>query len=163
MDPSLIFGLDSQLFIASDTHHEEQHDHFHHDEIQTLTIVQSRSKAPPSLLEVEKVLEGVPKEDGVYRIKGFIRVETGSKSYSDKNPASDQVPPGPLDPREDQAHQEILILNWAFGRWDFTPYTGVGGLEDASLHVRLTVMGERGSTVKNAARKLAEALDSEVL
>ena len=51
------------------------------------------------------------------------------------------------------------ILNWAFGRYELIP------LSSASEHtgsVKLTIMGEQGE-VKRAARKLATAIDANVV
>ncbi|EAU85635.2 cytoplasmic protein [Coprinopsis cinerea okayama7 len=162
VDPSLIFGLDSQLFRLEEKEEHAQNrsnGHHHHDEVQTLTILSRPGSTSLSRSTVEKVLEGVSKE-AVYRIKGFLRIgpveELGGPDDKGTTPESDSVPkqaPG-------TTIDENLILNWAFGRWDFTPYPNPS--DNISETIRLTVMGERGSTLRKAAKELAEALGAEV-
>lgn len=64
-------------------------------------------------------------KETIYRVKGFVKTEKG-----------------------------LHILNWAFGRYDLTPFDNLEGDIDV---VKLTIMGERGE-VKKAGRRMAEAL-----
>lgn len=64
-------------------------------------------------------------KETIYRVKGFLKTEKG-----------------------------LHILNWAFGRYDLTPFDSLEGDIDV---VKLTIMGERGE-VKRAGRRLAEGL-----
>lgn len=64
-------------------------------------------------------------KETIYRVKGFVKTEKG-----------------------------LHILNWAFGRYDLTPFDGLEGDIDV---VKLTIMGERGE-VRRAGRRVAEAL-----
>ncbi|KZT73484.1 cobW-domain-containing protein [Daedalea quercina L-15889] len=158
VDPNLIFGLDSKLFLA-----EAEHPHAnHHDEVETVTVFKGgqaphshdhshahegpchHSVAPPAQAteqphagatdtideeSLTNALSGLSKET-TWRVKGFVRTADG-----------------------------IRILNWAFGRFDLSP-SSADGLRDRSA-LLLTVMGERGE-VKRAARKFAEKLGASV-
>lgn len=54
------------------------------------------------------------------------------------------------------------ILNYAFGRWELTPYPSLDGEKDLEgVSLRLTIMGERGE-VGARARRFAESLKAEV-
>ncbi|ETW82901.1 hypothetical protein HETIRDRAFT_314873 [Heterobasidion irregulare TC 32-1] len=139
VDPSLIFGLDSKLFLdgTKDTANVVT-DSSHHDEVETATIWRG-AKNPPDhpgdsrLIDEEKLEEGLSRlsKETVYRVKGFVRVPAGYR-----------------------------ILNWAFGRYELHALSGEYGGDPGDV-VRLTMMGERGE-VRRAARKLAEALEANV-
>ncbi|KAI0703823.1 CobW/HypB/UreG, nucleotide-binding domain-containing protein [Cytidiella melzeri] len=151
VDPDLIFGLDSKLFIGEDENTQGNH----HDEVETFTIY--KGSAPPlhthshsskdekdvhlhasaadghngsiaPLCEdlLRNALSKLSKET-VWRVKGFVRTEKG-----------------------------VQILNWAFGRYDLTDIDQLDTMSSLDV-VKLTVMGERGE-VKRAGQKLAEAL-----
>ncbi|KAI5889947.1 cobW-domain-containing protein [Schizophyllum commune H4-8] len=156
VDPSLIFGLDTQLFKDGA---ESFGDAAHNDEVETVTVasappehrhehghehspeksgsppsVGSHEGSTPSVIAPKPISEGTLtsalgalSRESVWRVKGFVDLQ-------DKGPH---------------------ILNWAFGRYDLVP-TSVAG-----PGVKLTVMGERGE-VKRAARKLAAALGAEL-
>ena len=53
----------------------------------------------------------------------------------------------------------MYILNYAFGRYDLTPYPPAGK-DMAGVEIWLTVMGERGE-VHLRAKKFAEGLGAE--
>ncbi|TFK20702.1 cytoplasmic protein [Coprinopsis marcescibilis] len=171
VDPSLIFELDSQLFRLEERekydneHSSHNHDKVHHhQEVQTLTIV-NKSNAQITLSTVENALKGVSKET-VYRIKGFLLINgalSGESSPSGsvsmvRNERNDITPPSGSGELSDA----LTILNWAFGRWELTRYTPTIGSAVSAESVRLTVMGERGSTLKSAAKAVADALGGEV-
>ncbi|KAF5342265.1 hypothetical protein D9611_001441 [Ephemerocybe angulata] len=160
VDPALIFGLDSQLFqleeeaaehpppSRSHSHshsHERTHGAHNHmdDEVQTLSILGGPDTPLHSKAYIEeKVLSALSKEV-VYRLKGFVVFPSAAEGGE----------PG------------LEILNWAFGRWDWTVYkpkkdVGVGGEGE---RLRLTIMGERGPGLRRAARGVAEGLGAEVV
>ncbi|KAJ4479964.1 CobW/HypB/UreG, nucleotide-binding domain-containing protein [Lentinula aciculospora] len=138
VDPNLIFGIESKLFLDEDT---PTLDPSHVDEVQTLSLYLG-SKAglshkhdghehvpghngtagdhtinrqtPITLGILEECLSKVGKES-VWRIKGFVRVQ--------------------------EENVETYILNWAFGRYDLTKSDPSVLLDNCS--VQLTVMGER--------------------
>lgn len=153
VDPALIFGLDSKLFLEK----EKFIDTKHHDEVETVTIYKGPQKEPghhhndgeghacsscnegaaaaqPGELgthvsedELTTVL-GKLKKESIWRVKGFVRTEHGPH-----------------------------ILNWAFERFELTPLAAPDVLQDGEL-LKLTVMGERGEVRRIARRQLAEAL-----
>jgi G3E family GTPase len=156
VDPNIIFGLDSQLFL----HREDATiDHTHNDEVETVTIYkglsppehhhghshshkehtipissyghvghQTQDPAPIDHTQFEAALSLLSKET-VWRVKGFLRT----------------------------APDRVEILNWAFGRYDFTPAPQDVGLA-AGDAIKLTVMGERGE-VKRSIRKFVQAIE----
>lgn len=71
VDPKLIFGLESKLFLEKDA----LHDAAHNDEVQTLTLSRTTGQAIDQALLVQ-ALSAVSKES-VWRIKGFVRLTTG--------------------------------------------------------------------------------------
>ncbi|KIJ51329.1 hypothetical protein M422DRAFT_26747 [Sphaerobolus stellatus SS14] len=146
--PSLIFGLDSKLYLEGFTPSQSDHNdevetatisrgpsipHSHHDcnhhthnhaEDDVVTLGESLTRA-----DLEKALTDLSKES-IWRVKGFVR-------FSDD--------------------EQLYILNWAFGRYDLTSYPGdVPGVEKPG-RVKFTIMGARGE-MKPQARKLASAL-----
>ncbi|KAF9446744.1 cobW-domain-containing protein [Macrolepiota fuliginosa MF-IS2] len=164
VDPGLIFGLQSKLFLDHSSELNNS-DEAHHDEVETVTLFSggtldkhshdhgsggcidckhhdSADVSPPRKgLErdtLTKALQALSKEN-TWRVKGFIRL------IDDSNAAS------------------VHILNWAFGRYDLSAVrsgTRNEYLKDEEI-IRLTVMGERGY-VRRAARKLAENIGASV-
>jgi len=153
VDPNLVFGLDSKLYIEDD---HKQSDH--HDEVETVTIYKgprdihshkckedscidhshgssgeqitsNRDRGDSNPLEENVLKDALSKvsKEIVWRVKGFVRTEQG-----------------------------LNILNWAFGRYELTEIADVDTMSAVDV-LKLTVMGERGE-VKRAGRKLAEAL-----
>lgn len=147
VDPQLIFGLETKLFMDAN---EEYADSAHHDEVETVSIIrgadvrkscQCHPHDAASNSEIEsssgittdrltEVLNGLDKET-IWRVKGFVLIEPEGNTY---------------------------ILNWAFGRFSLTLLAD-GNEEKAAI--RLTVMGARGD-VRRAARKLATAIDAHL-
>ena len=155
VDPALIFGLDSKLFLEKDKFPDASH----HDEVETVTIYRGPNRhfghshgdheghscgsscnddrssqhaevdSLPHVLEetLTQALTTLPKES-IWRVKGLVKTENGPH-----------------------------ILNWAFQRFDLTPVETLDVLADGEL-LKLTVMGERGEVKRIARRRLAEAL-----
>ena len=154
--PSLIFGLDTKLYLETSTISNQTE---HHDEVETITV--SRGAAlhinsaqsdehvhfhRPSSRESTKTssttalvratlvsaLEALPKES-VWRVKGYVQFADDS---------------------------QVWILNWAFGRYEFTVFatasevTGKGQLQ-------LTVMGARGE-LKTPTNRFASIVGGEM-
>lgn len=160
VDPSLIFGLDSKLFLTSDGDSALNIGGEHQEEVETFTITRGTSpsmghihnescghthadehlKQPDvtsvSVLtraQLEKSLASLNKEV-VYRVKGFVKLT------------------------EEGGVNSIMILNWAFGRYELTSIdaeVGDKGLIGANL--RLTIMGERGE-VRSKGRAFSTLL-----
>lgn len=115
----IIFGIDGGLAQAmnetSNGHvhghdHDHSHEKGHQSEVEVLSIELSGPKGcsvnPDKL---QKLLKAAPKDE-VYRIKAVLTTSTTVKG-SDED-MSIPTPPHP---------QTRFILNWAFGRWTFTP------------------------------------------
>lgn len=148
VDPNLIFGVDTKLFQDSQRKTGILGEEIHHDEVQTVTLSKGSgtSRAMGHLCHDETcngshsleatvcgaekgvsvmdegllrdALGGVSKET-VWRIKGFVRLESG-----------------------------LYILNWAFGRYELTP-CGKDEEPARGYAIRLTVMGERGEVKRS--------------
>ncbi|TFY58460.1 hypothetical protein EVJ58_g6402 [Rhodofomes roseus] len=160
VDPDLIFGLDSKLFLAEAEHPSENH----HDEVETATIYRGAKPPHPAghihthgdsctcsaaaaltgasdMPPVDEASDVISEEtltaalgglskETIWRVKGFVRTAEG-----------------------------VHILNWAFGRFDLSACSA-DGLRDGGS-VLFTVMGERGE-VKRVARRFAEKTGASV-
>ncbi|KAI9001537.1 cobW-domain-containing protein [Trametes punicea] len=164
VDPNLILGLDSKLFQLES---QETLDAQHHDEVETVTLYRGPASASPSKAhqhadpahshhthpsvasaredcatqdsedsspiseeQLVAALSSLSKET-VWRVKGFVRLERG-----------------------------LHILNWAFGRYELTPFDDTANEHPGSI--KLTVMGERGE-VRRATRKVAERIGAHMI
>jgi G3E family GTPase len=147
--PSLVFGLDSKLYLGGANEKELEIEGNHHDEVETVTISRGRTRQnsnhshehdhehslnnialnddrsppiplTPSLLDT--ALASAPK-DFIYRIKGYVTFSDGRR----------------------------VILNWAFGRYDLTEL-GADKNDRDNGDLRLSVMGENGEVRRWASR-----------
>lgn len=115
----VIFGIDGGLARAMtggpDSHaHDHDHDHAqkegHQSEVEVLSVELSGPKGSIVNTEaLQKLLNAAPKDE-VYRIKAVLTTSTTVKG-SDEDMS---IPTPPQD-------HTRFILNWAFGRWTFTP------------------------------------------
>ncbi|KAL1689277.1 CobW/HypB/UreG, nucleotide-binding domain-containing protein [Schizophyllum commune] len=106
VDPSLIFGLDTQLFKDGA---ESFGDAAHNDEVETVTVATqpiTTASAPISEATLTSALAALSRES-VWRVKGFVDLEG-------KGPH---------------------ILNWAFGRYDLVPTTTTSASSGVKLTV----------------------------
>lgn len=168
VDPAVVFGLDSKLFLTRDAALEQaaaDADAAHHDEVETITVF--RGARPDAHAHVHDDSCGHP---------GLASQEEKGGKVDAHNSDSDPIDEAALANALDALSKETVwrvkgfvhlphglhILNWAFGRYELTQIlqqpseTGSG-----EPSVLLTVMGERGE-VKRAARKFAAALAAEV-
>ena len=141
IDPDLIFGGESKLFLATGPELGAIH-----DEVETLTVyrggtlpqhahaysegahVPDLERPPITKGALEDALQMLPRES-IWRTKGFVQLSDGTWA----------------------------IVNWAFGRYELQEYSG-GGVAGS---VRLTIMGSRGA-VRGVATRFAGALGSLV-
>ncbi|EKM57820.1 uncharacterized protein PHACADRAFT_90465 [Phanerochaete carnosa HHB-10118-sp] len=75
VDPALIFGLDSKLYLKKD---ELTLDASHHNEVQAVTFI--ATSTPNSTLITEGALStalGKLSKEAVWRVKGFVRTQEG--------------------------------------------------------------------------------------
>ncbi|KAG6881876.1 hypothetical protein C0992_013243, partial [Termitomyces sp. T32_za158] len=152
VDPNLIFGLETRLFLDKKSNPAFGSTPSHNDEVETVTIYRgslescrlnhdhchncAETTEQPSRTvqgEINKAdfvsaLEILSKET-VWRVKGFVKLK----------------------------EEGVRILNWAFGRYELTPVKE----DELQGSILLTVMGERGE-VRRAIRKFSAALDAEL-
>jgi G3E family GTPase len=156
----LIFGVDGGLarslgdseqqnegINGHDHNHDHEHDHEHksghQSEVEVLSVtLQAEGSDPGSAAinteNLEKLLKTAPKDE-VYRIKAVL---TALKPIpgSDEDVAAVDTPSAPTR----------YILNWAFGRWTFTPFTAATGEHGSSdgIVLRLTMILARYESTK---------------
>ncbi|KAL1974309.1 hypothetical protein VTN31DRAFT_4513 [Thermomyces dupontii] len=164
VDKDVLLGIDGALVakaggnddisaaLSHHAHDHDGHDSNHQSEVEVLSVT-LRQNAPPTddndagvthAIDVpafETLLGSASKEE-VYRIKGVILV-----SAQDTAPqGSDPTFPTPTYPAMD-ARSRPYILNWAFGRWTFTPAPSMENGTDVPL-ARLTLILARGESAK---------------
>lgn len=146
VDKDIVFGLDARLagIATEDTKgsgaHAHEHDHGHSSEVEVLsvTLKSEDKKASVDTLKLAKFLQD-PTKDEVYRIKGILYASTPPKSSEDTPASAKQISEG----------RARYILNWAFGRWTFTPVALPAAEESEEEPVlRLTVITARYESTK---------------
>jgi G3E family GTPase len=135
VDKDIVFGLDARLAGQVEEKKEEHthaHDHAHSSEIEVLSVT-LKSRDGGGSVDIAKLAELLedPTKDEVYRIKGVLYASTPPPSSDAEQDAH----------RKDPEGRARYILNWAFGRWTFTPVTAMEGADEPEL--RLTVMTAR--------------------
>jgi len=131
IDPELIFGLQSKLFLSKNKEWEAIH-----DEIETVTVggegimdhhhYHRASGVKNEAIEKDRLMEalGLLSRDSIWRAKGFVKVN------------------------DEKWH----IVNWAFGRYELKKYEGDVPMTGNML---LTVMGARGEVRQGCAKFVA--------
>ncbi|KAI1391268.1 cobW-domain-containing protein [Hypoxylon trugodes] len=118
----LIFGIDGGLAAAlteeptinknSQTYDGHHHNHDHQNEVEVLSITLSgRAGAIVNATKLMALLNSAPKDE-VYRIKSVLTTSPMVRSSGEDENATPTTP---------THHSNRYILNWAFGRWTFTP------------------------------------------
>ena len=133
VDQSVLLGLDSafakELEPLSNTHHDhhDSHDHSkdHQSEVEVLSVTLSSEDTMThgvNLDSLENFLLSAPKDE-IYRIKAIVEAS--------RPPASSggNVEPAVIHQGQTSAR---YILNWAFGRWTFTPMSSASSISTAS-------------------------------
>lgn len=122
VDQSVLLGLDStfakELDPLSDKHdnHGSHHEHAtdHQSEVEVLSVTLSSEDTMThgvNLDSLETLLLSAPKDE-IYRIKAIVKAS--------RPPASSGGDVDPAVVHQGQSSAKY-ILNWAFGRWTFTP------------------------------------------
>ncbi|KAG8158882.1 hypothetical protein KVR01_011325 [Diaporthe batatas] len=145
---NLIFGIDGGLAqsITDEPNghgHGHDHDHPHDDNHQSEVEVLSVELAGPEgsgvdAAALQKLLRTAPKDE-VYRIKAVL-----SSASALRGSDEDQATPTPPHP------ESRYILNWAFGRWTFTPVARAAGEHESSDRktLRMTMILARYESAK---------------
>ncbi|GJC81973.1 nucleotide-binding domain-containing protein [Colletotrichum tofieldiae] len=123
----LVFGVDGGLAQGLTEEHAHDHDHKgenhshdHQTEVEVLSVeLKGPKDAAVNADKLQSLLRAAPKDE-VYRIKAVL---TASSTVRDSD--EDAQIPTPPHPKS------RYILNWAFGRWTFTPIAE-GSAEHAS-------------------------------
>lgn len=139
----IVFGLDARLAgtVVQGGGEAHQHDHEHSSEVEVLSVslTGGDGKVGVDTEKLTKLLED-PTKDEIYRIKGILYASTEPKSSDTALPASTDIPEG----------RQRYILNWAFGRWTFTPVplqaTETATEDEPAL--RLTIITARYESTK---------------
>ena len=122
VDQSLLLGLDGALakelepLSNARDDHDSHHDHSkdHQSEVEVLSVTLSSEDIMThctNLDSLETFLLSAPKDE-IYRIKGIVKAS--------RPPASSGGDVQPAIIHQGQTSAKY-ILNWAFGRWTFTP------------------------------------------
>lgn len=125
VDKDVLLGIDGALYSSvkhadADT---DAHAHAHQSEVEVLSATlkavgdaDSEGAFTIDLPAFETLLRSAPREE-IYRIKGIVRCSSGrppALSSDSDAPAASPAPPDSNTP-------QYYILNWAFGRWTWTP------------------------------------------
>ncbi|KAK7730404.1 hypothetical protein SLS53_009023 [Cytospora paraplurivora] len=148
----LIFGIDGGLAQSlgeepngHDHDHEHDHDHGkgHQSEVEVLSVELTGPKGSAVNADsLQKLLKTTPKDE-VYRIKAVLTTSSTVKGSDE-----DQATPSTPHP------QSRYILNWAFGRWTFTPVPDEVTEHESSNHkiLRMTLILARYESTKWKAK-----------
>lgn len=124
---SVVFGIDGGLAQAliddptgshasSHSHDDNDHAHDHQSEVEVLSVeLTGPEGAGVNADSLHKLLKTAPK-DQVYRIKAVLSTTAAVKGSDDDDNDDDEQQPHPQSSSNNR-----YILNWAFGRWTFTP------------------------------------------
>lgn len=152
MSMDVVFGVDGGLArqlteseVQGDHHHDhsngdgkDKHKHDHQSEVEVLSVELKADKG--AAVSTEKLigfLKAGPKDE-IYRIKAILTL-----SSTPKNSDPDVAQPADTPSRR-------YILNWAFGRWTFTPVATDVSEHDSSSEIttRMTVITGRHESNK---------------
>jgi G3E family GTPase len=151
----VIFGVDGGLAqvlteetargLVGDGHKHDDHadghghEHDHQTEVEVLSVT-LKGGAKDAAVDADKLMSLLKKapKDEVYRIKSVLTASSTVRSSGD-----DESLPTP--PHEASRY----ILNWAFGRWSFTPLTAAGEHDSSSdVPLRMTMILARYESTK---------------
>jgi G3E family GTPase len=142
----VVFGIDGGLAQsltedhAGDHAHDHDHSHDHQTEVEVLSIGLDGS-AKDAAVNADKLmafLRAAPRDE-VYRIKAVLTASSTVRGSDE-----DQSNPTPPHPRS------RYILNWAFGRWTFTPMADDATEHESSdkMTLRMTMILARYESTK---------------
>lgn len=147
VDKNVVLGVDvaltakqgQNLDLESLHHHGNDHRHDHQSEVEVLSVTVTASEpAVVDLEALETFLLSTPKDE-VYRIKAPVassRPPADSSGETASSMASGAAP-------------TTYVLNWAFGRWHFTPLPATAeGPQATRIVVRMTIIFARGEAAR---------------
>ncbi|KAI0533276.1 CobW/HypB/UreG [Xylaria digitata] len=157
----IIFGIDGGLARAlseghlakirnghddhnSHHHGEDGHSHDHQSEVEVLSVtLQGPDGAVVDAPKLMKLLKMAPKDE-VYRIKSVLTTLSSAEVHNSDQNGSISAPPS------DSITSTRYILNWAFGRWTFTPLGTSANEHESSdgVLLRMTLILARYESAK---------------
>lgn len=176
VDPNLIFGLETNLFMENESQAIHPAAPLHNDEVETVTVHRGsgRQHKPHEHSHIDgrcDCVQNTP-EDIVTDGDGLLGDSNEAIEKEVLQNALNQISKESIwrvkgfvrlksgSDSDGCAQSQVHILNWAFGRHDLTPFLFESGSELEVI--RLTVMGERGE-VRRAIRRFSELLSAQVL
>ncbi|PWY86101.1 cobW-domain-containing protein [Aspergillus heteromorphus CBS 117.55] len=151
VEKDVLLGIDGALFDKEgdgnghghghDHDHAHDHDHGEHghqSEVEVLSVT-LKAKEEGGVVDVqalEKLLLAAPKDE-VYRIKGIMRCSTKSPPAESSDDLDGERS---VESAVDGQSTRHYILNWAFGRWTFTPSDAVAQGADPVVLARITLI-----------------------
>lgn len=135
VDKEVFLGLDGGLsarFEGEGGGEAHAHDHSHSSEVDVLGVTLT-GRGTADVEKLRELLAAALREE-VYRIKGYVWANQVPKGSDGQATVTDGEP-----------GDGKYILNWAFGRWNFTPVPGVQGEEPA---IRLTIITAQYESAK---------------
>ncbi|RDK47260.1 cobW-domain-containing protein [Aspergillus phoenicis ATCC 13157] len=136
VDKDVLLGIDGALFGEEGGH---KHEHGHQSEVEVLSVT-LKAKQDGAVVDtqalVEKLLRAANKEE-VYRIKGVMRCSTAAPPAASEEEDAQQAGQSVAVDADGPAARHY-ILNWAFGRWTFTPSDMVAETADPAVAARIT-------------------------
>ena len=152
VDQDLLIGLDNAFakirMLELEEHHQREKTHSHasdhQNEVEVLSIALSPADGSMGNLDLDalhQLLKTAPKEE-IYRIKAIFTASHAPLSENDS-------PAMPLSDSGQAAGK--YILNWAFGRWSYTPVNSNLNDKDHAV-LRMTVILARYEAEKWRAR-----------
>lgn len=144
----LVFGVDGALAKgltgeSAGQPHEHAHDHQSEVEVLSVELKGSRDGAVDTA-KLLSLLKAAPKDE-VYRIKAVLTLASGPTN-------SDEDTDVPTPPHPGGRY----ILNWAFGRWTFTPVAGEVEEHESSRQAALRMSMIMGRGEGNRWKKKVE-------
>ncbi|KAI1463757.1 cobW-domain-containing protein [Daldinia caldariorum] len=151
----VIFGIDGGLARTltegsaangghhSHHNHDSNHDdgHSHQSEVEVLSVsLTGSADSAVNATKLMALLNAVPKDE-VYRIKSVLTASSTVQGSSEDESALPSTPPN---------RSGRYILNWAFGRWTFTPLDPETVEHDSSHQIilRMTMILARYESAK---------------
>ncbi|RAH51340.1 GTP-binding protein [Aspergillus brunneoviolaceus CBS 621.78] len=157
VDKDVLLGIDGALFAKEehrhdDHDHDHDHNHDHHEhkndhqsEVEVLSVnLKSTDATVVDIPALEQLLRSASKEE-VYRIKGIMRCSTSAPPAES---SEDQAAVTPAPASANGPATRYYILNWAFGRWTFTPSDVVAENADPAVVARITLILARYESAK---------------